>query len=220
MGNNNHYIIVTYLHSKQMFNKSKIIKREGEKLTELDEQVAKSLTALEGKGTKLTSIFVNSVDSVEYTAVDKSKSTYILIRIPFRSLNAYNKVATQVIEHLEAQFQWPCLVVANRTIISKRSIHHPSQMRPRSRTLKAVHAAILNDVARPSTIVGRRQRIMLDPLDRDAMEPKLDALTHAYHALTTHKVTFEFAKPNANQQRLLDVLREKNAAARAPRTRQ
>ena len=213
-----------------MFNKSKIIKREGEKLTELDEQVAKSLTALEAKGVKLTSIFVNSVDSVEYTAIDKTKSSYILVRIPFRSLLAYNKVATQVIEHLEAQFQWPCLVVANRTIISKRSIHHPSQMRPRSRTLKAVHAAILNDVARPSTIVGRRQRInrdgkmheriMLDPLDRDAMEPKLDALTHAYHALTTHKVTFEFAKPNANQQRLLDVLREKNAAARAPRTRQ
>merc|ERR1712166_776123 len=137
----NHYIIVTYLHSKQMFNKSKIIKREGEKLTELDEQVAKSLTALEAKGVKLTSIFVNSVDSVEYTAIDKTKSSYIL----FRSLLAYNKVATQVIEHLEAQFQWPCLVVANRTIISKRSIHHPSQMRPRSRTLKAVHAAILND---------------------------------------------------------------------------
>merc|ERR1711957_576007 len=134
--------------------KSKIIKREGEKLTELDEQVAKSLTALEAKGVKLTSIFVNSVDSVEYTAIDKTKSSYILVRIPFRSLLAYNKVATQVIEHLEAQFQWPCLVVANRTIISKRSILH--------------------DVARPSTIVGRRQRInrdgkmheriMLDPL--------------------------------------------------------
>merc|ERR1712160_89527 len=106
-----------------------------------------------------------------------------------RSLLAYNKVATQVIEHLEAQFQWPCLVVANRTIISKRSIHHPSQMRPRSRTLKAVHAAILNDVARPSTIVGRRQRINRDGKMHERI--MLDPLDHAYHALTTHKVTFD-----------------------------
>lgn len=214
-----------------MFNKSKIIKREGEKLTELDETFAKSLSALESKGAvKLTSIFVNSVDSVEYTAVDKSKSNYFIIRIPFRSLAAYRKVATQVVEHLEAQFQWPCIVVANRTIVSRRAIHHSSQMRPRSRTLKAVHQAILSDVCSPSNIVGRRarvtrdgklhERVMLDPLDRDAMEAKLDALTHCYHALTTHKVAFEFAKPNANQQRLLDAQKEKSAAQRAPRTRQ
>merc|ERR1719253_571109 len=124
----------------------------------------------------------------------------------------------------------PCIVVANRTIVSKRSIHHPSQMRPRSRTLMAVHKAILHDVCSPSNIVGRRsrattdgklhERVHLDPLDREAMQDKLCALTHCYHALTTHKVTFEFAKPNANQQRLLDVLREKAAGAKAPRTRQ
>merc|ERR1711937_875763 len=53
-------------------------------------------------------------------------------------------------------------------------------MRPRSRTLKAVHAAVLNDIVAPSTIVGRRQRaaidgkliekVYLDPLDQNLME--------------------------------------------------
>merc|ERR1712048_1203120 len=120
--------------------------------------------------------------------------TYRLIRIPHRSLDRFVKVRSAVIEHCEAVANCPCIFVANRTIISKRAIHHPSQMRPRSRTLKAVHQAILNDVASPSNIVGRRQRItrdgkvhervMLDPLDREAMEAKLDALSNAYHRLT------------------------------------
>jgi len=64
------------------------------------------------------------------------------------------------------------------------------------------------------------ERVMLDPLDREAMADKIAALTHVYHKLTTHKVTFEFAKPNANQQRLLDVQREKSAGAKTQRTRQ
>jgi hypothetical protein len=85
-----------------MFNKSKIVKREGEKLTELDETFAKSLSALEAKGVKLTGMFVNSVESIEYTQADKSVANYFLIRIPFRSLAAYKKVSTAIVDHLEA----------------------------------------------------------------------------------------------------------------------
>jgi len=174
-----------------MFNKSKIIKKGEEKVTELDEDLGKSLTQLEQKGeVSLRGIFINSSDMVEYKGSDGSESKYILVRIPFRSLNAYKRVSAQVIEHLEAQFKWPVLVVANRTIISKRAKHHPSQMRPRSRTLRAVHAALLTDVCSPSTIVGRRlratmdgkliERVFLDPLDQSQMEDKLEVLSHAY----------------------------------------
>jgi len=57
------------------------------------------------------------------------------------------------------------------------AIHHPSQMRPRSRTLKAVHAAILEDIVTPTGILGRttkitkdsgrKERVFLDPLDKE-----------------------------------------------------
>merc|ERR1712241_1389928 len=107
--------------------------------------------------------------------------------------------------------------------LSKRAKHHPSQMRPRSRTLKAVHQAILNDIVCPSNIVGRRtralidgkqnERVFLDPLDKEMMEVKIEALSHAYQKLTTHKVHFEFPKPNVHQQRVLDQLKEKRRAA-------
>ena len=79
-------------------------------------------------------------------------------------------------------------------------------MRPRSRTLTAVHDALLNDICSPSTIVGKHHRISngrrvtkiyLDPLDKEEFEDKTDALTEAYKHLTNKKVVFEFGKPSS-----------------------
>ena len=69
-----------------MFNKSKIIKKDGEKVTELDEEFSKYLTQLEQKGdVSLKGVFFNSVENVEYKREDQSMGTYRLVRIPFRS---------------------------------------------------------------------------------------------------------------------------------------
>lgn len=92
-------------------------------------------------------------------------------------------------------------------------------MRPRSRTLKAVHAAILEDIVTPSGIygrstrisrdAGRKEKVFLDPLDKDAVDEKLEAFSHAYQKLTTHKVHFEYAKPTLFQKKKLEE-QEKN----------
>jgi len=195
------------------------------KPTELEEDTAKSLTALEQSNKdiqkELRQVFITSVTEETYQAADGSAQKYILIKIPFRSLQFYRKVSTQVIEHLEAKFHWPTIVVVNRTIDSQRKITHPTQKRPRSRTLKAVHAATLNDVVVPSSIVGRRARVsqttgfteqvFLDPLDKMLVEEKLEAMSHAYQKLTTHKVSFSFAKPNSFQKKKLEKLTQKSA---------
>ena len=103
-------------------------------------------------------------------------------------------------EHLEGLYNKTVIVVANRTIISQSAKHHPSQMRPRSRCLTSVHKEILNDVVFPSNITGRsirvtldgkkHQKVLLDPLDKDIMEEKIDAVMHCYHKLTTHKIAW------------------------------
>jgi len=87
-------------------------------------------------------------------------------------------------------------------------------MRPRSRTLTAVHKEILNDVVFPSSITGRssrvtldgkkHQKVMLDPLDQVIMESKIDAITHCYHKLTTQKIAIGFSKPTHFQQKIID----------------
>lgn len=106
-----------------MFNRrDKIIKKDGAKPTDQEEEVAKSLHQLElnNKALKahLSIIFINSVNTVNYEQEDGSPAQYLLIRIPHRSLNAYRKVGTLVQEHLEQQYEKPVLIVANRTIIS------------------------------------------------------------------------------------------------------
>jgi len=106
-----------------MFNRrDKIIKKDGVKPTDLEEEVAKSLHQLELNNKPLKAhlqiIFINSVHTVDYEQADGTAAQYLLVRIPHRSHGAYKKVGTLIQEHLEAQYEKPVLVVANRTIIS------------------------------------------------------------------------------------------------------
>jgi small subunit ribosomal protein S7e len=109
----------------------------------------------------LGQIFINSAELVEYEQQDGSRSKTLFVKIPYRSINAFQKVSEKVVQHLEGKFNWPVIVVATRTIISKRgkitplsllklifiiAKRHKTQKRPRSRTLTAVHAAILEDI--------------------------------------------------------------------------
>ena len=68
---------------------------------------------------QLSQIFINSADLVEYEQADGSKSKTLFVRIPFRSLAAFRKVAEKVVAQFEAKFNWPVVVIATRTIISK-----------------------------------------------------------------------------------------------------
>merc|ERR1712070_1200924 len=93
--------------------------------------------------------------------------------------------------------------VAQRTILSKQFKRQKNGgMRPRSRTLTAVHEAILEDIVYPTQIVGKRTRvrmdgskllkIYLDPKDVKEVDYKLQAFTSVYKKLTNKSVSFLF----------------------------
>merc|ERR1712083_205316 len=211
------------LSTPKMFNRSKLQKKGEQRATELEEEIAKTLVAFETISQDLQQhlkfVYFNSAEEVEFESADGQTSKYILIRIPFRSLAYFRKVGPKVIENLEGKFKWPIIVIANRTIQSKRAKTHASQKRPRSRTLKAVHAALLNDIVVPSSITGRSirvaqeggssERVFLDPLDKHLVESKLDCMAHAYARLSTHKIILEFSKPTSFQKKKLEQIREK-----------
>jgi hypothetical protein len=67
----------------------------------------------------LSQIYINSADLVDYKQADGSATKTLEVRIPFRSLPAFRKAAEKIVQHLESKFNWPVIVIANRTIASK-----------------------------------------------------------------------------------------------------
>ncbi len=99
------------------------------------------------------------------------------------------------------------LFLASRRILpkpkrSKRSRTSQKQKRPHSRTLTAVHDAILHDVVYPVEIVGKRTRtredgskvlkVVLDEKERGSVDFRLDTYAEVYKKLTGKGVGFEF----------------------------
>ncbi|GMF71050.1 unnamed protein product [Aspergillus oryzae] len=105
------------------------------------------------------------------------------------------------------------LFVAQRRILPKpkRSVNsrtNQKQKRPRSRTLTAVHDAILGDLVYPVEIVGKRIRtkedgsktlkVILDEKERGGVDHRLDAYGEVYRRLTGRNVVFEFPQSSAS----------------------
>lgn len=99
------------------------------------------------------------------------------------------------------------LFLASRRILprpkrSNRSRTSQTQKRPHSRTLTAVHDAILADVVYPVEIVGKRTRtredgskllkVVLDEKERGGVDYRLDTYGEVYRRLTGKNVGFEF----------------------------
>jgi small subunit ribosomal protein S7e len=97
------------------------------------------------------------------------------------------------------------LIVANRTILGKSWKRNPLNKGPipRSRTLKTVQEAVLDDIVYPSEIVGKQtvlrtdgsntMKVYLDPKEQVQLENKLETFASVYKTLTSKDVKFQFA---------------------------
>ena len=56
----------------------------------------------------------------------------------------------------------------------------------------------------------KHAKVYLDPLDKDTMDNKLDAIMHCYHKLTTHKIALGYSKPTLYQQKIISQRAAKN----------
>ncbi|KAI9320841.1 30S ribosomal protein S7e [Dichotomocladium elegans] len=183
----------------------KIVKVAGaQPTTEFELTVAQALVDLENNVPELKA----EMRPLQITAAKEidigSGKKAIIIFVPVPAQQAWTKIQARVTRELEKKFSDRHVVfVAQRRILavpSRRS--NPKQPRPRSRTLTAVHSAILEDLAFPSEIVGKRTRVkvdgsklirvFLDAKDATSLEYKLDTFSAVYKKLTGKAVTFEF----------------------------
>merc|ERR1712093_625169 len=126
--------------------------------------------------------------------------------VPYRNWREIARTKTvipKMIRELEKKFQKKhILIVANRTIMDKNFRRKGHQVRPRNRTLTAVHESILEDVVAPTEIVGKRTRvstdgskllkIQLDRKEKDSIEEKLHVYSAVHRTLTNKEAIFHF----------------------------
>jgi len=149
----------------------------------------------------LKQVFIASAVHFQATFREQTRRA-VLITLHFKSRAAERKIHQTLVQELEKKFKVPVVIVFQRTILPKYLKMKGQQRRPRSRTLTAVHDALLDDVLFPFDILGRRTRVkvngsklfkvLLDPKDREVLQDKAETLAAVYRTLTNKEVVFEF----------------------------
>lgn len=145
--------------------RKKIVKEPGVKPTELEDQVAQALFDLEVNSADLKAELkdLHFLSAREVDASGGKKG--VVIFVPYRLLKQFHKIQQRLIRELEKKFSGKhVVIIAQRKILRKpgKNNHKKQQKRPRSRTLTAVHDAILEDLVYPTEITGKRIRYRLD----------------------------------------------------------
>lgn len=149
----------------------------------------------------LKQVYIASAVQFQATFREQTRKA-VLITLHFKSRTAERKIHQSLVQELERRFKQPVLIVFQRTILPKYLKQKGQQRRPRSRTLTAVHDAVLEDLLFPYDILGRRTRVkvngsklfkvLLDPKDRETLQDRADTLAAVYRTLTNKEVVFEF----------------------------
>ncbi|KAL4297367.1 hypothetical protein GQ457_12G007670 [Hibiscus cannabinus] len=187
---------------KMYTSRKKIHKDKDVEPTEFEESVAQAFFDLENTNQDLKSdlkdLYINSAIQIDVSGSRKA----VVIHVPYRLRKAFRKVHVKLVRELEKKFSGKDVIL----IATRRILRPPKKgsavQRPRSRTLTAVHEAMLEDIVLPAEIVGKRIRyridgskimkVFLDPKERNNTEYKLETFSAVYRKLAGKDVVFEF----------------------------
>eukprot|EP00999_Lentomonas_sp_LEN2_P000745 NODE_1742_length_751_cov_66.993590_g1693_i0.p1 GENE.NODE_1742_length_751_cov_66.993590_g1693_i0~~NODE_1742_length_751_cov_66.993590_g1693_i0.p1 ORF type:complete len:197 (-),score=45.43 NODE_1742_length_751_cov_66.993590_g1693_i0:96-686(-) len=175
----------------------------------LEDEVAQALFDLEMTHNAfknvLKDVYVNSVKESEVGVGSKA----VLIFYPLRFGRKLRKVQRQLVTELEKKFSGKSVLFIGQRKIARQSKSAGRKIQ-RSRTLTAVHTAILDDLVFPADVVGKRlkykadgtkaMRVFLDTRDRDKTEARLDAVKTVYKKLTGKEISISYMSNPSMQQ--------------------
>ncbi|KAL9056842.1 MAG: hypothetical protein Q9162_002713 [Coniocarpon cinnabarinum] len=194
--------------SQAALNKIAINSPSRSKPNEVETSIANALYDLETNIPDMRSALrpLTFVSAREIDVGHNRKAIVIFVPVPL--LQGFHRVQQRLTRELEKKFSdRHVLMIASRRILprpkrSNRSRTKQTQKRPRSRTLTAVHDAILGDLVYPVEIVGKRVRtredgskvvkVVLDEKERGGVDYRLDTYSEVYKRLTGKGVNFEF----------------------------
>merc|ERR1711868_99717 len=140
----------------KMFTTRQRIKKTKGEPTELENQIAQAFVDLEINNEELRP----ALKSLYITAAS-------VVFIPYRLRELFRKNQVRLVSELEKKFSGQHIVLVAKRNIQDKEKHSnrkasKGQVRPRSRTLTAVHEAILGDIVYPANISAKRTRYLQD----------------------------------------------------------
>lgn len=140
-------------------------------------------------------------------SVNQNKKALVIF-VPYIFRLRFQKIQVRLTRELAKKYGgFDVVFVAERVILPRSYVRRKgNQNRPRSRTLSAVHEAVLDDICYPTQIVGKRTRIStdgrrvlkvyLDPKDVAMCEEKRDTFAAVYKKFCNKTVQFLFPQQN------------------------
>ncbi|XP_010032064.2 40S ribosomal protein S7 [Eucalyptus grandis] len=183
-------------------SRRKIHKDKDVEPTEFEESVAQSFFDLENTNSELKSdlkdLYINSAVEIDVSGSKKA----VVIHVPYRLRKAFRKIHVRLVRELEKKLSGKDVILIATRRITRPPKKGSAAQRPRSRTLTAVHDAMLEDIVLPAEIVGKRVRyrldgskvmkVLLDPKERNSTEYKLETFSSVYRKLAGKEVVFEY----------------------------
>ena len=137
----------------------------------------------------------------EITVADNKKC--LLVQVNEAQVKNLQNVHSDIVKKLEEHFNVPVLVVPYRKSINGNLYRkYIGKATPRTKTLTAVYDNLLEDLLYPATIVGKRVRfnkgknklfkVFVDPIDKESVEYKVNAISTTYRALTNRELVVDF----------------------------
>jgi len=178
-------------------------KGKKEKVTEMEKNFQNTLNSIisseKDNKKELEGVKIENAREVE---IEKGERCF-LVCVNTADEKDLRKVHPTLIKKFEEQFSAPvALIPAKKRVNGKLYKRYRGTKVPRDRTLSTMFDAYLDDLLYPATIIGKRIRypkgkvrqfkVLVDPIDKDAIEYKIPCITACYKALTNRPLEVEF----------------------------
>ena len=142
------------------------------------------------------------IENANEISVGADKRCY-LVQVNESSVKNLQNVHSDIVKKLEEHFSTPVVIVPYRKKINGKLFRKfRGNKVQRNKTLSAVYDSYLEDLLYPATIVGKRVRypsgksrlfkVYVDPLDKEFIEYKVNAIVACYKGLTNRELAIEF----------------------------